>query len=64
MMGKVLILVSLVVVALILFAGIAVMAIGGETGAKWSNVLMRYRVIAQAVAVAILMVVLYFSSQH
>jgi hypothetical protein len=64
MMGKILILVSLVVVALILFAGIAVMAIGGETGAKWSNVLMRYRVIAQAVAVAILMVVLYFSSQH
>jgi hypothetical protein len=64
MMGKILILVSLVVVALILFAGIAVMAIGGETGAKWSNVLMRYRVIAQAVAVAILMAVLYFSSQH
>jgi ABC-type dipeptide/oligopeptide/nickel transport system permease subunit len=64
MMSKILILVSLAVVALILFAGIAVMAIGGETGAKWSNVLMRYRVIAQAVAVAILMVVLYFSSQH
>ena len=64
MMGKILILVSLVVVALILFAGIGAMAIGGETGAKWSNVLMRYRVIAQAVAVAILMVVLYFSSQH
>ncbi|HEX4293250.1 MAG TPA: twin transmembrane helix small protein [Rhizomicrobium sp.] len=63
-MSKILILVSLAVVALILFAGIAVMAIGGETGAKWSNVLMRYRVIAQAVAVAILMVVLYFSSQH
>jgi len=64
MMGKILILVSLVVVALILFAGIGVMAIGGETGAKWSNVLMRYRVIAQAVAVAILMVVLYFSGQR
>ena len=64
MIGKILILVSLVVVALILFAGIGTMAIGGETGAKWSNVLMRYRVIAQAVAVAVLMVVLYFSSQH
>ncbi len=64
MMGKILILVSLAVVAAILFAGIAVMAIGGETNAKWSNVLMRYRVLAQAVAVGILLVVLYFSSRH
>jgi len=64
MIGKVLILVSLAVVALILLGGIVVMAIGGETGAKWSNVLMRYRVIAQAIAVAILMAVLYFSSGH
>ena len=64
MIGKVLILVSLAVVALILLGGIVVMTIGGETGAKWSNVLMRYRVIAQAIAVAILMAVLYFSSGH
>jgi len=63
-MGKFLILAALIIVALILVAGIVVMAIGGETGAKWSNRLMRYRVIAQAVAVAILMAVLYASSQH
>jgi ABC-type dipeptide/oligopeptide/nickel transport system permease subunit len=63
-MGKFLILAALIVVAVILVAGIAVMAIGGETGKKWSNVLMRYRVIAQAVAVLILMMVLYASSQH
>jgi hypothetical protein len=60
-MGKILILISMAAVAIILFAGIAVMAIGGETNAKWSNVLMRYRVIAQAIAVAILLAVLYFS---
>lgn len=63
-MGKFLILASLIVVAVILIAGIAVMAIGGETGKKWSNVLMRYRVIAQAVAVLILMVVLYGATRH
>lgn len=62
MIGKVLIVLSLVVVAAVLLGGIAVMAIGGETSAKWSNVLMRYRILAQAIAVAILMAVLYFSS--
>ena len=64
MMGKILILVSLAVVAGILLAGIVVMAIGGEANAKWSNVLMRYRVLAQAVALAIVLAVLYFSSQR
>jgi hypothetical protein len=62
MIGKILIILALLVVAGTLVAGIAVMAIGGKTDAKWSNVLMRYRVLAQAVAVAILLAVLYFSS--
>ncbi|HWA88435.1 MAG TPA: twin transmembrane helix small protein [Rhizomicrobium sp.] len=64
MMGKIVILVALIVVAGIMVAGIVVMAIGGETGKKWSNVLMRYRILAQAVAVAILMIVLYSASRH
>jgi hypothetical protein len=64
MIGKILIILALLVVAGTLIAGIAVMAIGGKTDAKWSNVLMRYRVLAQAVAVAILLAVLYFSSNH
>ncbi len=63
-MGKIVILVALIVVAGIMVAGIVVMAIGGETGKKWSNVLMRYRILAQAVAVAILMIVLYSASRH
>ncbi|HWA04775.1 MAG TPA: twin transmembrane helix small protein [Rhizomicrobium sp.] len=62
MIAKILILLSLAAVAIVLLGGIVVMAIGGETSAKWSNVLMRYRILAQAVAVAILMAVLYFSS--
>lgn len=62
MFGKILIILALLVVAGTLVAGIAVMAIGGKTDAKWSNVLMRYRVLAQAVAVAILLAVLYFNN--
>jgi hypoxia induced protein len=64
MMGKILLLISMIAVAVILIAGLAVLAIGGETNAKWGNVLMRYRVLAQAVAVGIAMLVLYFSSLH
>jgi cytochrome bd-type quinol oxidase subunit 2 len=64
MIGKILIVLSLLVVAGTLVAGIAVMAIGGKTDAKWSNVLMRYRILAQAIAVAILMLVLYLSSSR
>jgi hypothetical protein len=60
--GKILIILALLTVAGTLIAGIAVMAIGGKTDAKWSNVLMRYRVLAQAIAVAILLAVLYFNS--
>lgn len=63
-MGKVFIVLSVAVVGLILLAGIVVMAIGGETNRKWSNTLMRYRVIAQAVAIAIMLMVLYMASQH
>ena len=64
MIGKIAIILSLILVAGVLIAGIAVMAIGGETGKKWSNVLMRYRILAQAIAVAILMIVLYASSHR
>jgi hypothetical protein len=64
MIGKILIVLSLLVVAGTLVAGIAVMAIGGKTDAKWSNVLMRYRILAQAIAVAILLLVLYLSSNR
>ena len=64
MIGKIVVALALAVVALILVAGLVTMWIGGETDNKWSNRLMRYRVLAQAVAVAIVLLVLYFTSQH
>jgi Hypoxia induced protein conserved region len=62
MIGKIVILMALGVVAAILLAGIAVMAIGGETSSRWSNVLMRYRIVAQAAALLIIVLVVYFTN--
>ncbi|HSC17717.1 MAG TPA: twin transmembrane helix small protein [Rhizomicrobium sp.] len=63
-MGKVLVIVALGVVLAILLAGLFVMSLGGSVSREWSNRLMRYRVLAQAVAILIVLAVLYFSSQH
>jgi hypothetical protein len=64
MTGTILILVALGAVAVVLFAGIAVMAIGGQTSAKWSNVLMRYRIVAQAVALLVIALVVYLAAHR
>ena len=49
---------SLAAVLAVLFAGLVAMARGGDFGKKYSNKLMRVRVITQAVA--ILLLVSYF----
>ncbi|MDE1937828.1 MAG: twin transmembrane helix small protein [Alphaproteobacteria bacterium] len=64
MIGKILILVALAVVAIVLLAGIVVMAIGGKTSSRWSNVLMRYRIVAQAAALLVIGLVAYLASNH
>ncbi|HEY2069409.1 MAG TPA: twin transmembrane helix small protein [Rhizomicrobium sp.] len=64
MIGKAIVVIALLVVVGILIAGLVTMWIGGETGEKWSNRLMRYRVLAQAIAIALIMLVLYATSQH
>jgi hypothetical protein len=63
-MGKVLVIIALGVVLAILLAGLFVMSLGGAIDKKWSNRLMRYRVLAQAVAIFIVLAVLYFSNQQ
>lgn len=64
MIGNIVILLGLGVVAAILLAGIVVMAIGGQTSAKWSNVLMRYRIVAQAVVLLLIALVVYVASNR
>jgi len=64
MAGTILILIALGAVAAVLFAGIAVMAIGGQTSARWSNVLMRYRIVAQFVALLVIAIVVFLAARH
>jgi hypothetical protein len=63
MVGQILIVIALIAVALVLVAGLYTLWIGGEPARNWSNRLMRIRVLAQFIAIIIIMSVLYFSSQ-
>lgn len=63
MSGQVLVVLSVLAVAMVLMAGLYTLWIGGETGRNWSNRLMRIRVLAQFIAIIIIMSVLYFSSR-
>lgn len=63
MTGQMLIVASVSAVALVLMAGLYTLWIGGETSRNWSNRLMRIRVLAQFIAIIIIMSVLYFTSQ-
>lgn len=61
MSGKIVIGVAIAVVASILVAGLYTLFKGGDVAASWSNRLMRLQVLAQFVAIIIIMTVLYFS---
>jgi len=57
-MGAILVGLAVTVVAMILFAGLYTLWAGGDVSRTWSNRLMRYRVLAQFVAILIIMAVL------
>lgn len=63
-MGNVVVFIAIVAVALILSAGLYTLWVGGDTAKSWSNRLMRWRVLAQFIAIIIIMIVLYATSQH
>ena len=56
--------IALVAVVLILAAGLSTLWIGGDVSRRWSNRLMRYRVLAQFIAILIVLAVLYFARGH
>ena len=64
MSGKILVAIAIGIVALVLCLGLYSLWKGGETSATWSNKLMRIRVLAQAVAILIIMTVLWLSQSH
>ena len=55
--------VTCLVVFIILMFGIGSFAKGGNFGRKYSNKLMRWRIIAQAVAVLLIIVFVYFEKK-
>jgi hypothetical protein len=64
MIGKVIVSIAILAVVAVLGAGLYTLWIGGDTARTWSNKLMRIRVLAQAVAVLIIIAVAYFSRHH
>jgi heme/copper-type cytochrome/quinol oxidase subunit 2 len=62
-MGKILVGVAVAIVFLVLCLGLYTLWRGGDTARTWSNKLMRIRVLAQAIAIVIIMAVLYFSQR-
>jgi putative flippase GtrA len=63
-MGKVIVAVAVGLVACVLMAGLYTLWAGGDVARSWSNRLMRIRVLAQFVAILIIMTVLYLTSRH
>ena len=59
-MGKLLIAIAVGVVFVVLCLGLYTLWRGGAVAASWSNKLMRIRVLAQAIAIVIILLVLYF----
>jgi hypothetical protein len=60
-MGKVAIAAAIFVVFVILCLGLYTMMKGGTTAATYSNKLMRLRVVAQFIAIILIMIVLWAS---
>jgi Hypoxia induced protein conserved region len=61
MSGKVVVAIAIALVASVLMAGLYSLWKGGDVAASWSNRLMRLRVLAQFIAIIVIMAVLYFS---
>ena len=58
-LDKIILLVALGLVAVILAWGVLTMARGGEYNVKNSNRIMRYRIIFQAIALIVIMVLIW-----
>ena len=63
-MGKFAVAIAVALVAAILIAGLYTLWAGGDVSRTWSNRLMRMRVLAQFIAILIIMLVLYVAGHH
>jgi len=62
--GKIVVAIAVAAVFCILMLGIYTLWVGGDVSRSWSNRLMRIRVLAQFIAILIIMTVLWISSHH
>ena len=63
-MGNAIIAVAVGMVFVVLCLGLYTLWRGGAVAATWSNKLMRIRVLAQFIAIVIVLLVLYFRENH
>lgn len=61
MTGKILVAIAIGIVGLVLVAGVSTMFVEGQKARTWSNRMMRVRVLAQFVAILIVLAVFYFA---
>ena len=64
MAGEIVVGIAIGAVALILLAGLYTLWAGGNVAHTWSNRLMRIRVLAQFIAIVIIMAVLWLTGRH
>ncbi len=63
-MGKLIVAIAIGIVFVVLCLGLWTLFRGGQVAASWSNRLMRLRVLAQFIAILIILAVLYFGQSH
>ena len=61
---KIAVIIACLAVLVVLIAGLYSMWRGGDFSRKWSNKLMRLRVMLQAVAIVIIMIGFFFARHH
>ena len=61
--GKILVGIATVAVAAVLIAGLYSLFRGGDFARTYSNKLIRLRIVAQLIAIVVIMAVLYFSGR-
>ena len=64
MLGKGLVAIAVGVVFAVLLMGLYTLWKGGAVAASWSNRLMRIRVLAQFIAILIILAVLYYGQNY
>jgi hypothetical protein len=63
-MGKIVVAIAIGIVFMVLCVGLWTLWKGGAVSASWSNKLMRIRILAQFIAILIILAVLYFGQGH